>query len=147
MLSFFKSGWELSDYPIRVKQLDLVLEPHGRSAPFTWSAQIINWWVVAGHGYSRAEALQNLETNFERRKAEPEGLPRPGVSVPLTFASDQRVRRHEMLAKDFFDRIMGVRYEQCFVSDQSSLWDFHEGESNDVLCNRVLHVYGVDISD
>ena len=147
--SFFKSDWELDDYPIRIKRFEPNPESHGRlGQPFTWSAQIINWWVMSGHGYSRAEALQNLEANFERRrKADPERLPRPGMSVPLAFAPDGRGRRHEMLARDFFDRIVGVSYDECFVSDQSSLWDFHEDESNDVLCKRVLEVYGIDISD
>jgi hypothetical protein len=146
--SFFKSSWELSDYPIRVKHFSTDLEPRGRlGPPFTWSAQIINWWVMAGHGYSRAEAMQNLAASFARRKAEVEPLPRPGTTVPPTFASDERIRRHEQLAADFMDRILGLRYEECFVSDQSSLWNFHEDESNDSLNRKVLAVYGVDISD
>lgn len=146
--SFFKSSWELSDYPIRVKQFSTDREPRGRmGSPFTWSAQIINWWGMAGHGYTRTEAMQNLAASFARRKAEVEPLPRPGTTVPLTFASDERIRRHEQLAADFMERILGLRYEECFVSDQTSLWDFHEDESNDSLKRKVLAVYGVDISD
>jgi hypothetical protein len=146
--SFFKSSWELSDYPIRVKHFAGDLEPHGRvGPPFTWSAQIINWWMMAGHGYSRAEAIENLATSFARRKTELEPLPRPGTRVPLKFASDERVRRHEQLVVDFMSRILGLRYEECFVSDESSLWNFHEEESNDFLNTKVLAVYGVDISD
>ncbi len=146
--SFFKSDWELSDYPIRVKQFDPAPGPHGRSGPpFTWSAQVINWWVMAGHGYSRDEAMQNLVESFERRKAASESVPRPGTKVPLTFASDDRIRQHEALATDFMDRILGLKHEECFVSDQSSLWNFHEQESNDFLYKRVLDVYGIDISD
>jgi hypothetical protein len=146
--SFFRSSWELSDYPIRVKQFTADLEPHGRlGPPFTWSAQIVNWWVMAGHGYSRAEAIQNLATSFARRKAELKPLPRPGTTVPFEFGSDERVRQHEQLAVDFMNRILGLRYEECFISDQSSLWDFHEEESNDFLNKAVLAVYGVDVSD
>jgi len=146
--SFVKSGWELSDYPIRIKQFDPAPGPHGRSGPaFTWSAQVINWWVMAGHGYSRDEAIQNLVKSFERRKTASEPLPRPGTKVPLTFASDERISQHEALAADFMDRILGQKLEECFVSDQSSLWNFHEQESNDFLYERVLDVYGVDISD
>jgi hypothetical protein len=33
------------------------------------------------------------------------------------------------------------------VSDQSSLWDFHENESNDALHRKILAACGVDISD
>lgn len=145
--SFFKSSWDLSDYPIRVKHCSTDLEPRGRLTPFAWSAQIINWWVMAGHGHSRAEAMQNLAAHFARRKAQVEPLPRPGITVPLTFASDERIRRHEQLLADFMDRILGLRYEECFVSDESSLWNFHEDESNDSLNRKVLAVYGVDISD
>ena len=148
--SFFKSRsrWELSDYPIRIRHVDTALEPGGRlGPPFTWSAQIINWWTMSGHGYSVDEAMQSLAANFARRAGEPDPLPRPGTKVPLTFASDDRVRQHEALAADFFDRILGLRYEECFISDQSSLWNFHEEESNDFLFKKVLDVYGVDISD
>lgn len=128
-LSFLKSSWELSDYPIRIRQLEPVPELHGRSVqPFTWSAQIINWWVMAGHGYSRDEATRNLVESFDRRKATAEPLPRPGTRVPLVFASDDRIRqyegplvmvsdgrleRHEALVADFLDRILGLKYEQC----------------------------------
>ena len=67
-----------------------------------------------------------------------------GVRSPLKFASDERIRQHEELAGD---RILGLRYEECLVSDQSILWDFHEEESNDLLNQKVLAIYGVDISD
>src|SRR5690242_5334065 len=88
--SFLKSDWELSDYPVRVRHFDSQPETHGRyGPPFTWSAQIINWRVMGGHGHSRAEAMQNLAARFERRKTEPDPLPRPGTSVPLVFASDE----------------------------------------------------------
>jgi hypothetical protein len=81
--SFFTSGWELSDYPIRIKQFDPAPGPHGRSGPpFTWSAQVINWWAMAGHGCSRDEAMQSLVESFERRKTASEPLPRPGTEVP-----------------------------------------------------------------
>jgi hypothetical protein len=102
---------------------------------------------MAGHRYSRAEALQNLAASFARRKAELEPLPRLGTRVPLKFASDERVRRQQQLVVDFMNRILGLQYEECFVSDQSSLWNFHEEESNDFLNKKVLAVYGVDISD
>jgi len=147
-LSFLKSGWELADYPIRIRQFDPIPEPLGRSGqPFTWSAQIVNWWAMAGHGYSRDEAMRNLVESFDRRKATAEPLPRPGTKVPLVCAPDGRMARHDALAADFMDRILGLKYEECFLSDQSSLWDFHFDESNDALQKRVLEVYGIDISD
>jgi len=147
-LSYFKRTWELSDYPVRIRQFSAEPETRGRSGPaFTWSAQIVHWWMMGGHGYSRAEALEKLGANFAQRKAQATPLPRPGTSVPLSFASDDRIRRHEALAVDFFDRILGLRYDECFVSDESSLWDFHGEESNAHLHRRVVVTYGVDLSD
>ena len=146
--SFFKRSWELSDYPIRVREFSPRPEPHGRSGPpFTWSAQIVHWWTMSGHGYSREEALGNLAENFARRKSAADRLPRPGTKVPLTFTSNERIKQHEALAAHFLDHILGLRYEECFISDQSSLWNFHDRESNDFLHKRVAHTYGVDISD
>ncbi len=35
----------------------------------------------------------------------------------------------------------------AFVSDESSLWDFHTGETNKVLIAKIKDPYGVDVSD
>lgn len=43
--------------------------------------------------------------------------------------------------------MLGVDYDQCFVSDESSLWDFHEQDSNDELYRRIVLLYAVDVSD
>lgn len=144
--SFFKRSWDLTDYPVRVREFE-AQEPRGRfGTPFTWSAQVINWWTMSGQGYSRAEALANLEKSFAAFKALPKSLPRPGSRVPFEFATTERLAKHEALVADFIERIFGP-YEAYFVSDESSLWDFHERESNDFLHEKILEVYGVDVSD
>ena len=38
-------------------------------------------------------------------------------------------------------------YADCWISDESSLWDFHGEESNDHLNKKVWETYRVDISD
>ncbi len=148
LLSFCKSDWDLDDYPIRIHNFPESPKPHGRSGPpFTWSAQIIYWWAMGGYGYSRSEALGTLADNFVRRKREGPPLPRPGSKAPITFASADRIRQHEGLAADFVKRVLGLKYEECFISDQSSLWDFHHSESNEALHRRIAELYHVDVSD
>jgi len=84
--SFFGSDWELSDYPVPIRQVDADPRPQGRlGSAFTWSAQIVNWRVIGGHGYSRAEALQELRANFARRKATADPLPRELAVIKHMF--------------------------------------------------------------
>ncbi len=147
LTSFFKRSWDLADYPVRVRQFE-PQEPHGRfPAPFTWSAQVINWVAMQGHGYSREEAFADLAKGLASFKALGKPLPRPGSRVPLEFASNERIVQHEVLATDFLDRIFGVRYDECFISDKSTLWLFHDQDRNDVLHKKILEVYSVDVSD
>jgi hypothetical protein len=35
----------------------------------------------------------------------------------------------------------------AWISDESSLWDFHHDETNDALISKIDEVYGVDVSD
>jgi hypothetical protein len=35
----------------------------------------------------------------------------------------------------------------AWISDESSLWDFHEDETNESLTDKIRHIYGVDVSD
>jgi hypothetical protein len=37
------------------------MEQHGRLKPVIWSAQIINWWQMPGHGDTEADAIANLK--------------------------------------------------------------------------------------
>jgi hypothetical protein len=109
----------------------------------------VNWWVVTGGGDTQREALQELEKAFAavkgvRAKAK-QRLPRPGVHVPIEFASQQRISAHSELADDFVRRVLNLDW--AFISDASSLWDFHHAETNEALIMRIKEVYGVDVSD
>jgi hypothetical protein len=145
LTSFFKRSWDLSDYPIRVRERE-PQERHGRHADITWSAQVVNWWAMSGHGYSREEALAGLAKNFNAFKSLPKEPPRPGSRVAFEFATDERIARHGGLVAEFIEQIFGP-YQAYFVSDESSLWDFHERDSNDFLHKKILERYGVDVSD
>jgi hypothetical protein len=63
----------------------------------------------------------------------------------LELASRQRVSAHSELAEDFIRRVL--KLDWAFISDESSLWDFHEAETNGALIARIEEVYGVDVSD
>lgn len=100
---------------------------------------------MAGGGNPRLEALGDLRKNFERFKATNKDLPRPGTKVPVKFAASTRVDRHAELAKDFIKRVLGIQW--AWISDESSLGDFHEEETNDKLIQKIRSTYGVDVSD
>jgi predicted RNase H-like HicB family nuclease len=152
-LSHRTRDWQLADYPIYVRtQKHDPDSPFDNSPRFTlhnYVARVVNWPTMDGTGDSREEALSDLRAKFLVRKAklaeEGKPLPRPGTNVPIEFASQERVNVHPELAQDFIQRILGLR--GAFISDESSLWDFHTGENNDALFAKIREVYGVDVSD
>jgi len=147
LLSFTKRDWALSDYPIRVRhQQSSALEPPGRLKLIPWLA-LVEGWLLSGHGETRETALADLEAAFLRCKVSGKPLPRPGTRVPIKFASTDRVVGVEHVARDFFHRILDMNYDDCLITDESSLWDFHEDESNKIYTGRIQDEYGIDISD
>lgn len=56
-----------------------------------------------------------------------------------------RVGQHSELAKDFVKRVLALDW--AWISDESSLWDFHGDETNASLNEQIRLVYGVDVSD
>ena len=65
--------------------------------------------------------------------------------MPIEFATSNRVSQHSELAKDFFQRVLGIDW--AWISDESSLWDFHGNETNDKFVEKIRCIYAVDISD
>jgi hypothetical protein len=104
---------------------------------------------VSGGGDTASEALADLERNFDSAIAErlsnQERPPRPGLLVPLEFVASDRVDAHRELAADFIERVLDL--EKVWISDGSSLWDFHSGETNDELVAKIRDIYSVDVSD
>jgi hypothetical protein len=142
----FKREWTLGDYPIRVWRLPAT-EPSGKSRlkPLQWTAQVFNWPGMSGSANSRVEAFEELRKNFDRFKAMKPNLPRPGTKVPIEFAATERVGQHSELAKDFVKRVLDIDW--AWISDESSLWDFHGDESNGNMTDKIRDIYGVDVSD
>ena len=150
-LSFRKRDWELEDYPvyIRSQQSDLASAfDNPRFKLHRYFAQIVNWHIT-GCGDTREKARQDLSSIFaaikshKRETGKP--LPRPGTRVPLEFVSQQRVKAHAELAEDFIHRVLEL--ESAWISDESSLWDFHADENNDAYITKIKEIYGVDVSD
>jgi hypothetical protein len=104
---------------------------------------------MTGGGETKREVLQELEKRFANAKVEKakakKPLPRPGVHVPIEFASRQRVSAHPDLAQDFIRRVLDLDW--AWISDESSVWDFHHEETNEALIAKIKEVYGVDVSD
>ena len=148
-MSFAKSDWHASDYPIRFRyqKPDLSDPPAGRLQSIPWVAQIINWWQMSGHGQTKQEAYADLEKSLKQFKERGKRLPRPGTGLPIEFASNVEVSAYENIALDFFDKVLDMDYRQCWISDESSLWDFHMEETNERLNQKILETYGVDVSD
>ncbi len=149
-LSLLKRDWKLSDYPISVREHEIEPSDVGtRLKQHRYTAQIVNWWVISGGGDTKSEALQKLQKMFSSVKAEKakdgKKLPRPGTHVEVEFASRERVDAHAELAKDFTRRVLNLDW--AWVSDESSLLDFHSSDDNQDLIAKINEVYGVDVSD
>lgn len=148
VLSFGKTNWKVEDYPVTFKYIKSEAKDSAdRLMPVPWCAQIINWWQMAGYGHSKEDAYKDLRKKIDDYFTARGHLPRPGTKVPLEFVSSVNVDRYEKTAKDFFARILGMNYDRCFISDESSLWDFHFGDSNEKLLRKIKETYDVDVSD
>lgn len=144
--SVFKRDWTIDDYPVRVWRLPPTEPSHkSRLQPLQWAARVFNWPGISGNANSRQEALEELRKNFDHFKATKPSLPRPGTKVPVEFAASERVGKHSELAKDFVKRVFDV--EWAWISDESSLSDFHDDATDERLTQKVHHIYGVDVSD
>ncbi len=148
-LSLRKRDWTLGDYPVVIRQQEIDPTYTGtRLKQHRYAATIVNWGL-AGTGDTKREALRALENNLTSAKAERvksgKPLPRPGLRVPIQFAPQERVKAHPELAEDFIRRVLNLDW--AWISDESSLWDFHHDETNNVLIARIKEVYGIDVSD
>jgi hypothetical protein len=148
-LSVRKRDWELGDYPVVVREQEVDPKYDGtRLKQYRYSALVGDWGLL-GAGDTKSEALGELRKHFVTAKAERlrsgTSLPRPGTRVPVQFASRDRINAHSDLAEDFIRRVLGL--EWAWISDESSLWDFHQAETNGALISRIKELYDLDVSD
>lgn len=149
LLSWRKRDWDASDYPLRYReQIPSAEFESVYGTPPRWSLQVVNWWQMFGVGNTRAEAYTNFETRLADLRETGASLPRPGRGLPLEFTSSSVVERHEDLARDLFSQILDINYDECFISDQSSLYDFVFNESQaSELADRIESLYQIELPD
>lgn len=139
ILSFFKRNWSFSDYPLETWTIYSAEQNDCR-----YGASLINWSFMTDNGSSLNEAIENLKLKFLEYSREND-LPRPGSKVPIKFADTDLVDSYENIAVEFFDRILGLNYYECFVSNMSSLWDFTE-DIDKVTC-IIKEEYGIEVQE
>ncbi len=141
--SFSKTDWELDDYPLSyTQQKDLDAIYRGDAKP--WMVQIINWYGIIGLGDTKEEAYQMLRKYFNEYKLNNQ-LPRPGSSPPLQFADTAEIDKLEDIAVDFFEKILEMNYYECFISDESSLFDFNLNETETL--NKINFTYQLELTE
>jgi hypothetical protein len=143
--SFLKRRWDFGDYPLDyVDQGERNPNLPERLQHKRWRADLINWPAVSGLGESRAEALADAKEKFFAYQVSGEKMWRPGTGPGIVFADNHSVAEHAALRDHFIQNVLGL--EWAWVSDESSLWDFHEKADNSDLYLKIGEVYGVDVS-
>jgi hypothetical protein len=146
LASLFKTDWTLDDYPVHAYYTppSSPVAP-GQLKPDCWRATIINWDGIFGAGATRAKALEALGESFDRAKNQK--LPRPGskFKTEVRFADTSNIDKNRDLVGDFVRNVLELPW--AFISNDSSLWDFHGEETNQKYHARILEVYGVDVTD
>jgi hypothetical protein len=61
------------------------------------------------------------------------------------FAARNRIDQHPEIEMDFIRRVLELPW--AFISDESSLWDFHHDLTNEAFVEKIRGVYGIDVSD
>jgi hypothetical protein len=62
-------------------------------------------------------------------------------------ASTTRIEAYPVLRDEFIEKIFDNEYEQVWISDGSSLWDFATGRTLEPHYAKIRQMYGVDVSD
>jgi len=148
VLSFRKRAWELRDYPVHFVRQKADRQGDGsdpEAAVPRYRADVVNWIGLCGTGDTPAEALKDLSETFNLRRAHMDSMPRPGEYVPIKFAARNRIEANSALADDFIHHVLEL--EWAWISDESNLGEFGEGDSTESYCNKIRIRYGVDVAD
>jgi hypothetical protein len=144
LLSYSKTKWEISDYPLRYKKQIDATEQYNVGELKPWVVQVINWWTMTGVGNTKQEAYKHLSSNF-KTYLEHYPAPRPGTNIPLSFADTSQVDDLEDVAADFFEKILNLNYYECFISDESRISDF--GKDDEETLQKLNEIYGIRLTE
>lgn len=136
ILSFFKTKWNFDDYP-----LEICYNKSSEEDEFKFRAKFTNWHSMIAFGDSVINAKEKLREEF-LEYAKNNKLPRPGSKVHFKFAESLRITQYEEIAIEFFDKIIGINYFECFVSDFSSLHDFELNDQETI--EKIKSIYGIE---
>ncbi|MGA9586626.1 MAG: hypothetical protein WBQ95_14935 [Terracidiphilus sp.] len=82
----------------------------------------------------------------------------PQVVESLAVSGSENISTRDLYVSHSGHRIFFANYASAclrfwvvhhwaWISDESSLWDFHIDETNERMWAKILEVYGVDVSD
>ena len=144
LLSYTKSDWDFEDYPVQTTE---IADPEPGTPKYY--SRILGW-NLGGFGETPTAAVEELKSRFETfRQERPDDVIRPGTTMPIEFASQEGIERHDETAERFINEVLGFDHsDPVFISDESSLLDFTstQEEIADYVA-RTRDVFGVDISD
>ena len=63
------------------------------------------------------------------------------------MAPSDRIEANDEVVPDFVQKVLGYEPGDCLLTDESSLWDFHDEEDNAEYQRKTLFLYGISISD
>jgi hypothetical protein len=143
--SFFKTSWRFEDYPLDyIDQGECPPNLPARLQHKRWRADLVNWYAVSGSGDSKEAALADAKQKFVDRKTSGEKMWRPGTGPGIVFAAKETPTRYPELSDDFIHKVLNLQW--AWISDFSTLWDFHTENDNDAMYLRIGEIYGVDVS-
>jgi hypothetical protein len=130
-------GVQLGDYTLTVRYRD----DWG-----CWEAELAEFYAMKATAETEEEALSELDRLFRERvlylEAAGKPLPVPGEDPEPMFSTSARIDAQAAMARDFFSRVLGLDYDEVFVSDATRLDEF--GSPHEIL-GRANEVYGVDV--
>lgn len=140
---------KISDYPVFYYK-----NKNAQQQNITFCVRILFWTGMIGYGKNFKEAFGMLCENFDLYKRNNECLPRPWERKELEFASDEKIRKNERFAVEFFDKILGMDFYEGFYSDETYLEHFYcdvdddkKGRIKKGIIEKVKSYYGVDIRE
>ena len=95
------------------------------------------WWIVGMIGPLAALALARGAFKWYAERRAPK----------LSFASQEEVAALEDVFRELMPKVFGFSFDDCFISDQSSLTDFTDKEEELLqLEERIRSLFEVDVS-
>ncbi len=125
---------------------DYTLKSSYRQDWNVWEAQLLEFYALIATGETASLALAELQRLFDERliyhAAVGKPLPIPGEDGEEMFSSTNRIDAQAALARDFFQKVLHLDYDNVFLNDATTLEEFGDVSA---IRNRAFSVYGVDI--